>query len=111
MRLSRVCGTVVSTVKADGLLRYKLLMVRDVDPADPAAEAAASLPYVAVDLVGSGDGEIVLVSHGGAARIDAGTSTIPTDAAIRDRRQHATRLAQHLQQTLIGRTSWPYREQ
>ena len=82
MRLSRGCGTVVSTGKADGLLRYKSLMVRDVDPADPAAEAAASLPYVAVDLVGSGDGEIVLVSHGGAARIDAGTSTIPTDAAI-----------------------------
>ena len=82
MRLGRVCGNVVSTVKADGLMRYKLLLVRDVDAADPMAEGSQSQPYVAVDLVGSGEGEIVLVSHGGAARIDAGTTTVPTDAAI-----------------------------
>jgi microcompartment protein CcmK/EutM len=83
MRLGRVCGNVVSTVKADGLMRYKLLLVRDVDAADPIAESASGTPpYVAVDLVGSGDGEIVLVSHGSAARIDDGTSKVPTDAAI-----------------------------
>jgi microcompartment protein CcmK/EutM len=82
MRLGRVCGNVVSTVKAEGLMRYKLLLVRDVDAADPNAGEKAGAPYVAVDLVGSGEGEIVLVSHGGAARIDDGTSTVPTDAAI-----------------------------
>jgi ethanolamine utilization protein EutN len=82
MRLGRVCGNVVSTVKADGLTRYKLLLVRDVDAADPGAEGDGGVPYIAVDLVGSGEGEIVLVAHGSAARIDAGTGTIPTDAAI-----------------------------
>ena len=82
MRLGKVCGNVVSTVKADGLMRYKLLLVRDVDAADPLAHGIQNQPYVAVDLVGSGEGEIVLVTHGGAARIDAGTLTVPTDAAI-----------------------------
>jgi len=81
LRLAKVCGNVVSTVKAEGLLRYKLMFVRDVDAEDPAGRAAGT-PYVAVDLVGSGDGEIVLVSHGSAARIDAGASAVPTDAAI-----------------------------
>ncbi len=82
MRLAKVCGTVVSTVKADGLARYKLLFVRDVDPTDPLGGGVAGTPYVAVDLVGSGEGEIVLVSQGSAARVDAGASAIPTDAAI-----------------------------
>ena len=82
MRLGRVCGNVVSTVKAGGLARYKLLLVRDVDAADPDAAAGAGAPYVAVDLVGSGEGEVVLVTHGSAARIDAGVDSVPTDAAI-----------------------------
>jgi microcompartment protein CcmK/EutM len=82
MRLGRVCGNVVSTVKAGGLMRYKLLFVRDVDAANPSLDVASAAPYVAVDLVGSGEGEIVLVSVGGAARIDAGASAVPTDAAI-----------------------------
>ena len=62
MRLGRVCGNVVSTIKAAGLTRYKLLLVRDVDAADPGSEEDRGVPYVAIDLVGSGDGEIVLVS-------------------------------------------------
>jgi microcompartment protein CcmK/EutM len=82
LRLAKVCGNVVSSVKANGLARYKLLFVRDVDAADPAGDRATGEPYVAVDLVGSGDGEVVLVAHGGAARIDIDANAIPTDAAI-----------------------------
>jgi microcompartment protein CcmK/EutM len=83
MRLGRVCGNVVSTVKAGGLTRFKLLFVRDVDARDPAGERGNDGPvYVAVDLVGVGEGEIVLVSHGGAARIDHAAGSVPTDAAI-----------------------------
>jgi microcompartment protein CcmK/EutM len=83
MRLGRVCGNVVATVKAAGLARFKLLLIRDVDARDPAQDdAAGGSVYAAVDLVGAGDGEIVLVAHGGAARIDHGAGSIPTDAAI-----------------------------
>jgi ethanolamine utilization protein EutN len=84
MRLGRVCGNVVATVKADGLSSYKLLLVREVDPRDPLGgdgDASAAV-YAAVDLVGVGEGEIVLVAHGGAARVDEGTARVPTDAAI-----------------------------
>ena len=83
MRLGRVCGTVVSTVKAAGLARYKLLLVEEVDADDPAGSAgAAGGAFVAVDLVGVGIGEIVLVTHGSGARIDESTHAVPTDAAI-----------------------------
>jgi microcompartment protein CcmK/EutM len=75
MRLGRVCGNVVATVKAAGLARFKLLLIRDVDARDPAQDdAAGGSVYAAVDLVGAGDG--------GAARIDHGAGSIPTDAAI-----------------------------
>jgi ethanolamine utilization protein EutN len=82
MRLSRVCGNVVSTVKAAGLARYKLLIVRDVDPSAPAEPAGQEGGYIAIDLIGAGDGDIVLVVHGSAARIDHGAGAVPTDAAV-----------------------------
>lgn len=81
MRLARVSGNVVSTVKAPGLARYKLLLVQDVSAGDPLERAGADC-YVAVDLVGAGDGDVVLIASGSAARIDAGTAAVPTDAAI-----------------------------
>jgi ethanolamine utilization protein EutN len=82
MRLGRICGNVVATVKAAGLVRYKLLVVRDVDAAAPLGVGGADGDYVAVDLIGAGDGDIVLVVHGSAARIDHGAGAVPTDAAV-----------------------------
>jgi microcompartment protein CcmK/EutM len=83
MRLGRIRGTIVSTVKYSGLASYKLLLVSDVDPAEPGGEAVdASKPYVAIDLIGAGDGEVVLVAHGSAARIQDGCQAVPTDAAV-----------------------------
>lgn len=69
MRLGRIRGTIVSTVKSSGLASHKLLLVSDVDPAEPQAAVESSKSYVAIDLIGAGDGEVVLVAHGSAARI------------------------------------------
>ena len=82
MRLGRVCGNVVSTVKAAGLARYKLLIVRDVDTSAPLDPSGPPDSYIAIDLIGAGDGDIVLVAHGSAARIDHGAGAVPTDAAV-----------------------------
>jgi ethanolamine utilization protein EutN len=82
MRLGRICGNVVATVKAAGLARYKLLVVRDVDAAAPLDLGGPGGDYVAVDLIGAGDGDVVLVVHGSAARIDHGAGAVPTDAAV-----------------------------
>ncbi|TCK20665.1 EutN/CcmL family microcompartment protein [Pseudonocardia endophytica] len=78
MQLATVLGQVVSTVKEPGLGRFTLLLVQDT--ADGAApDDGAS--YVAVDLVGAGVGEVVLVASGGAARVAAGADA-PTDRAV-----------------------------
>lgn len=79
MRLAKVLGQVVSTVKRPGLERFTLLLVRDSAEDDP--EEVTGPTYVAVDLVGAGAGEIVLVTSGGAARVAAGADA-PTDRAV-----------------------------
>ena len=75
MQLATVLGQVVSTVKEPGLARFTLLLLQDTEP-DPAGAV-----YVAVDLVGAGVGEVVLVAAGGAARVAAGPEA-PTDRAV-----------------------------
>lgn len=79
MRLAKVLGQVVATVKEPGLDRFTLLIVQDSTDDDP--DTSAGPTYVAVDLVGAGVGELVLVVAGGAARVAAGAEA-PTDRAV-----------------------------
>ena len=81
MEIGRVVGTVVSTIKSSGLNSFKLLVVTPVAVAKEMAAPHGAATYVAVDLVGAGEGEIVLVTRGSAARIPDATA-VPTDAAI-----------------------------
>ncbi len=81
MQLARVVGQVVSTVKEAGLDGFKILLVSDVDASDPDG-GEAGIPYLAVDLVGAGEDEIVLVAQGGAARIAEASRHTPTDRAV-----------------------------
>ena len=81
MEIGRVVGTVVSTIKSSGLNSFKLLVVTPVAVSEEMAAPAGAATYVAVDLVGAGEGEIVLVTRGSAARIPDATE-VPTDAAI-----------------------------
>lgn len=80
MELGRVAGQVVSTIKAPGFSGLKLLLVEAVDPAS--GSPTEQTPYVAVDLVGAGVGEVVLVARGSAARTSPSTTDVPTDAAV-----------------------------
>jgi len=82
MRLGRIVGTIVSTIKASGLNAYKLLLVANIDANKPEEVEETADTYVAVDLTGAGEGDVVLVSTGSAARIGEGHSAIPTDAAV-----------------------------
>lgn len=80
MRLAKVVGQVVATVKDSGLDRFKLLMLQD---ATGASQARTSGPvYVAIDLVGAGEGELVLVVSGSGARVSAESSAAPVDSAV-----------------------------
>ena len=81
MQLPRVVGQVVSTIKEPGLDGFKILVVTDIDASDPDGGEAGP-PYLAIDLVGAGEDEIVLVAQGGAARVAEASRHTPTDRAV-----------------------------
>lgn len=80
--VGRVVGQVVATAKQRGLQGRSLLVVAPVDLDDVDGGVRGELTYVAADHLGAGNGEVVLVSRGGAARVEDGTGAVPTDAAI-----------------------------
>ena len=78
MILARVVGTVVATRKDPRLEGKKLLIVKPVSP-DGADEAGY---LIAVDAVGSGYKEKVIVVSGSSARMAEGCKDAPVDQAI-----------------------------
>lgn len=78
MIIARVVGSAVSTAKAESLVGQKLLVVREADETGKVLGPAR----VAVDVVGAGAGELVLVADGSAARQAPTTSGQPVDASI-----------------------------
>ncbi len=78
MILAQVMGTVVSTRKDSGLTGLKLLIVREVD----AGFQPAGNLVVAVDAVGAGAGELVLVAAGSSARLTDVSKDRPVDHVI-----------------------------
>lgn len=78
MRIARVVGSAVSTIKTESLRGNKLLVVREASVADE----LVGDPFVAVDAVGAGEGELVLVSDGSGARFTSYTTDAPVDAVI-----------------------------
>jgi ethanolamine utilization protein EutN len=74
MQLCRVVGSTVSTVKAPGLAEYKLLNVTAAKGEGP--------EFVAVDAVGAGVGDLVLICTGSAVRELDGLQGVAADAAV-----------------------------
>lgn len=78
MELARVEGTVVSTIKAEKLKGRKLLLVNLLGP-----DMKATDNYVvAIDSVGAGAGEVVVIVRGSSARQTSSLSNVPTDTSI-----------------------------
>ena len=80
MLLARIVGSVVATRKDPRLEGRKLLVVVPVDAVDPAARRGSAL--IAVDTVGAGAHETVLVVQGSSARMAQGCNDCPVDATI-----------------------------
>ncbi|WP_226570955.1 EutN/CcmL family microcompartment protein [Mangrovibacter yixingensis] len=68
MQLARVTGSVVATQKSPSLTGKKLLLIRRVSPESPWQADPTQREEVAVDSVGAGEGELVLVTGGSSAR-------------------------------------------
>ncbi len=78
MQIARVIGSTVSTIKDEKLTGRKLLIVREADESgNPVGK-----PYVAVDTVDAGTGDLVLVAAGSSARQTSLTRESPVDAVI-----------------------------
>ena len=78
MIVGKVVGNVWATRKEDSLNGLKLMIVRRVD----AFTNEEKESFVAVDQVGAGKGDTVLVTTGSSARVAASISASPVDAAI-----------------------------
>lgn len=78
MIIAKVVGAAVASVKMDTLQATKLLIVSQAD----AEGKLTGAPFLAVDLVGAGEDELVMVSQGSSARMAVGNDRSPADAAI-----------------------------
>jgi len=76
--LGRVIGTVWSTKKDEQLVGAKFLIVQELDLDLKEKDRIV----VAVDSVGAGDGEVVLVASGSSSRMTTFTKDKPVDAVI-----------------------------
>jgi len=79
MFVGKVVGSVIATRKNENLVGSKFLIV---EPFDSMQGNGGKNRIVAVDHVGAGISEIVLVATGSAARIGCGLEKSPIDAAI-----------------------------
>lgn len=78
MLIAKVIGTTVSTIKDEKLEGRKLLILRQTDETGK----AVGKPYVAVDTLDAGIGDLVLTAHGSGGRQTAITQNSPVDAVI-----------------------------
>jgi ethanolamine utilization protein EutN len=71
MFLARVTGSVVATQKVDSMVGRKLLSVEPlrVDPQNRDKLVSTGRTFIAVDAVGAGQGEMVLIVQGSSARL------------------------------------------
>jgi ethanolamine utilization protein EutN len=88
MFLARVTGHVVATQKDKTLNGQKLFVVEPLNVKyDEASNKPASLgntnrAIVAIDAVGAGEGQLVLIVQGSSARMTEVTKNLPADAVI-----------------------------
>ena len=84
MFIGKVTGTVVATQKIDTVVGKKLLLVQamNVKGDSPGSLESTGRTAVAIDTVGAGEGEYVLVTQGSSARLTEMTAKVPADAVI-----------------------------
>ena len=77
MIIGKVVGSLFSTRKSEKCIRDRFMIV---EPVESMRNTGSRL--VAIDIIGAGIGEYVLVAQGSAARIGCDMADAPIDAAI-----------------------------
>src|SRR5262245_11768174 len=81
MIIAEVLGSVTAPQQVPSLKSHRLLAIRPIDVAGD-ENTTGGPPAVAVDLVGAGPGNRVLVATGSAARLAPETRAVTTDLTI-----------------------------
>lgn len=84
MFLAKVTGSLVATQKVESMRGHRLLVVEPyrVSADNRNALAPTGRTFVAVDAVGAGEGELVLITQGSSARLTPETKELPIDTVI-----------------------------
>jgi ethanolamine utilization protein EutN len=84
MFVAKVTGSVVATQKVDSMVGRKLLVVEPyrIDADTRGQLKTTGRTFVAVDTVGAGEGEFVLITQGSSARLTPETKNLPIDTVI-----------------------------
>lgn len=98
MFLGRVKGHIVATAKDPAIRGQRLLVIEPLKVAYDDAHAAANgttsdvdgagrlevtgRAIVAMDMIGAGEGQLVLIVQGSSARMAEGCGKLPTDAVV-----------------------------
>jgi ethanolamine utilization protein EutN len=84
MFVAKVTGSLVATQKVASMVGHKLLVVEPyrLDPQDRGRLVTTGRTFVAIDTVGAGEGEYVLITQGSSARLTPETKNLPIDTVI-----------------------------
>jgi len=84
MFIAKVVGSVVSTQKVETMVGHKLLVIEPyrINPETRADMVTTGRTLIAIDTMGAGENEYVLVVQGSSARMTPETKNLPVDTVI-----------------------------
>jgi ethanolamine utilization protein EutN len=84
MFVAKVTGSLVSTQKVESMVGWKLLVVEPyrLDAQERKSLVTTGRTFIAVDMLGAGVGDYVLITQGSSARMTPETKTMPIDTVI-----------------------------
>ncbi|HUE74005.1 MAG TPA: EutN/CcmL family microcompartment protein [Pirellulaceae bacterium] len=84
MFVAKVTGSLVSTQKVSSMVGFKLLVVEPyrVEATKRDSLVTTGRTFVAVDTLGAGVGDFVLLTQGSSARMTPETKNMPIDAVV-----------------------------
>ncbi|SFH86011.1 EutN/CcmL family microcompartment protein [Planctomicrobium piriforme] len=84
MFLAKITGNLTATQKVDSMVGQTLFIVEPlrVDEQSQDSLKSTGRTFIAVDTVGAGEGEVVLIVQGSSARFTDETKMLPIDCAI-----------------------------
>ncbi len=84
MFVAKVTGAVVATQKVATMVGQKLLVVEPyrLDPNGRQSLITTGRTFIAVDTLGAGEGDYVLITQGSSARLTPETKNMPVDCIV-----------------------------